>query len=175
MVIGHAAIEVGLTCAGVAGAGKGVLGWVPSRADWRSPSQQSTPDWKIRSGAAAAATSAPATPEQPRQAPSPPGKPPLPRPGSAVRGAGAAGALAVHAEGGAPPPGAPVLATPREVKVVLGNKAMLAAEGVPVPRPVDEYMRDMEVQYCPAPPCGLCARSLLSPPDFENCHRQLAN
>ena len=142
-------------------AGKGVLGWVPSRIDWRSASQQSTPDWKIRSASLA---SAPGSPDaEPKQAAAPsPGKPPLPRPGSAVRAAASAlGAVSVGRalqglDGGLPPDGLPVLATPRDVKVVLGNKAMLAAEGISVPRPVDDYMRDMEVHIVPEPYPYMC-------------------
>lgn len=33
----------------------------------------------------------------------------------------------------------------KDVKVVLGNKQMMADEGIPVTKPVDDYMRDMEV------------------------------
>ena len=33
----------------------------------------------------------------------------------------------------------------RDVKVVLGNKQMMADEGVPISKAVDDYMRDMEV------------------------------
>ena len=33
----------------------------------------------------------------------------------------------------------------RDVKVVLGNKQMMADEGVAISKAVDDYMRDMEV------------------------------
>jgi hypothetical protein len=36
---------------------------------------------------------------------------------------------------------------PQDVKVVLGNKQMMADEGITVSKPVDEYMRDMEVRF----------------------------
>ena len=34
---------------------------------------------------------------------------------------------------------------PRDVKVILGNKQMMADEGIPISKAVDDYMRDMEV------------------------------
>ncbi len=37
-------------------------------------------------------------------------------------------------------------ASNRELKVVLGNKQMMADENVPISKAVDEYMRDMEVR-----------------------------
>ncbi len=39
---------------------------------------------------------------------------------------------------------------PQDAKVVLGNKQMMADEGIPITKAVDEYMRDMEVRhaYC---------------------------
>ena len=33
----------------------------------------------------------------------------------------------------------------RDVKVVLGNKQMMADEGIAISKAVDDYMRDMEV------------------------------
>ncbi len=47
---------------------------------------------------------------------------------------------------------------PRDVKVILGNKQMMADEGIPISKAVDDYMRDMEVclqrtsQACPSLP-----------------------
>ena len=37
----------------------------------------------------------------------------------------------------------------RDVKVVLGNKQMMADEGVAISKAVDDYMRDMEVGPSP--------------------------
>lgn len=54
-------------------------------------------------------------------------------------------------------PGAARAAPAPEVKVVVGNKQMLALEGVAVPQAVDEWMREREVR-CPWP------RSYPSPP-----------
>lgn len=109
-----------------------------SRVDWRSPSLQSTPDWKIKSQSAAA------TPEKPTAQPP---LPQQPKPGI-VRSTPLGGPpslsqaqLAQLAQQAS----LPVLATPREVKVVLGNKAIMGDEGVPIAKPVDDYMRDMEV------------------------------
>jgi len=36
-------------------------------------------------------------------------------------------------------------ASGRDVKVVLGNKQMMADEGIAISKGVDDYMRDMEV------------------------------
>lgn len=36
---------------------------------------------------------------------------------------------------------------PQDVKVVLGNKQMMADEGISISKTVDEYMRDMEVCF----------------------------
>lgn len=35
---------------------------------------------------------------------------------------------------------------PQDAKVVLGNKQMMADEGIPISKAVDDYMRDMEVR-----------------------------
>ncbi|EIE26688.1 heavy metal P-type ATPase [Coccomyxa subellipsoidea C-169] len=37
---------------------------------------------------------------------------------------------------------------PRDVKVILGNKQMMADEGIPISKAVDDYMRDMEAKCC---------------------------
>jgi hypothetical protein len=45
-------------------------------------------------------------------------------------------------------------AAAQDVKVVLGNKQMMLEEGIPISKPVDDYMRDMEVSHecsCVAP------------------------
>ena len=53
-------------------------------------------------------------------------------------------AKAYPAKGPSPAKGGPV--SSRDVKVVLGNKQMMADENIPVSKDVDEYMRDMEVR-----------------------------
>ncbi|BDA40669.1 probable copper-transporting ATPase HMA5 [Coccomyxa sp. Obi] len=37
---------------------------------------------------------------------------------------------------------------PQDAKVVLGNKQMMADEGIPITKAVDDYMRDMEARCC---------------------------
>ncbi|KAK9916964.1 hypothetical protein WJX75_009286 [Coccomyxa subellipsoidea] len=37
---------------------------------------------------------------------------------------------------------------PQDAKVVLGNKQMMADEGIPISKAVDDYMRDMEAKCC---------------------------
>ena len=37
--------------------------------------------------------------------------------------------------------------TLHDIKVVVGNKALMAEEGITISKPVDEYMRDMEVFF----------------------------
>ena len=40
---------------------------------------------------------------------------------------------------------------PQDAKVVLGNKQMMADEGIPITKAVDDYMRDMEVRHAVSP------------------------
>ena len=47
-------------------------------------------------------------------------------------------------KGPSPAKGGP--ASSRDVKVVLGNKQMMADENIPISKAVDDYMRDMEVR-----------------------------
>ena len=124
--------------------------------DWRSPSLQSTPDWKIKSQSAAV------TPERSPQ-PLPPQQlqqQQQPKPGI-VRTTSLSSAALRHAQL-AQQASPSLMATPREVKVVLGNKAIMGDEGIPIAKPVDDYMRDMEVSprglpctcaVAPATPC----------------------
>lgn len=104
--------------------------------DWRSPSLQSTPDWKIRSQSPAV------TPEKPTTQPL---QQQQPKPGI-VRALSLLGSpVPSHNQMAQQASPVALMATPREVKVVLGNKAIMGDEGVPISKPVDDYMRDMEV------------------------------
>ena len=42
------------------------------------------------------------------------------------------------------------------VKVTVGNKKMLAQEGIPVSQAADDYMREMEVCPFTMSCCGIC-------------------
>ena len=46
-----------------------------------------------------------------------------------------------------PPVQQPSIPEPAEVRVVAGNKHMMADEGISVPSAVDDYMRKMEVGH----------------------------
>ncbi len=48
----------------------------------------------------------------------------------------------------------------RDVKVVLGNKQMMADEGVAISKAVDDYMRDMEVSQPVKATCARCEAAL---------------
>ena len=65
----------------------------------------------------------------------------------------------------------------RDVKVVLGNKQMMADEGVAISKAVDDYMRDMEVgsssvgivNQAAALPLHFCF-PLAATADWQCCH-----
>lgn len=65
----------------------------------------------------------------------------------------------------------------RDVKVVLGNKQMMADEGVAISKAVDDYMRDMEVgsssvgivNQAAALPLHFCC-PVAATADWQCCH-----
>ena len=62
-------------------------------------------------------------------------------------------------------------AAPKEGKVVIGNKRIMAEEGIPIGQPVDDYMREMEVLHLLLLRLSICCHDARQ--SFDSCYGQL--